>query len=82
VAPNVEAGLVQVSFTLAVFGVAADQASLTLSDLTALAAVTGAAFAACAGAISDTATTAETMLANKRLETFTCSAYCSNLGKT
>jgi hypothetical protein len=42
----------------------------------------GAAFAACAGAINETATTAAMMLAIKRRDLFTASAYSSNLGIT
>jgi hypothetical protein len=81
VAPEEDAGLAQVSFARTDFGAAADQASLTFTDLTGLAAVIGAALAAWAGAITEMATNAETSPARKRRDTFTCSAYSLNLRK-
>ncbi len=80
VAPKVETGRLQVSFALAVCGLVETQASLTLTDRTELAAVTGAAFAACAGASSEIATKVATMLPVRRRDLLTGLAYCSNLG--
>jgi hypothetical protein len=82
VAPNVEVGRDHEIFALAVVGLVESQASLALTERTALAAVIGAAFAAWAGAINETATTAAMMLAIKRRDLFTASAYSSNLGIT
>lgn len=82
VAPNVEVGRDHEIFALAVVGLVETQASLALTERTALEAVIGAAFAAWAGAINETATTAAMMLAIKRRDLFTASAYSSNLGIT
>jgi hypothetical protein len=60
---------------LAVLGVAELQASEATSDLTALAAVMLAAFAAWAGIKSVLAKMAETMPARKRLDLITGLAY-------
>jgi hypothetical protein len=63
-----------------VFGLVANQTSLTVTDLTALAEVIGTAFAACAGKISDSEASAAIRPMLKRRETFTDLAYSSNLG--
>jgi uncharacterized membrane protein len=75
VAPYVDAGLAQVNLALAVLGVAELQASEATSDLTALAAVMLAAFAAWAGMKSVLAKMAATMPAKKRLDLITGLAY-------
>jgi hypothetical protein len=75
----VAAGLVQVSFARASFGLAEVQASATFTDRTALAALMVTAFAACVGSKNDVNIRAETRPANSLKDFFTCSAYALNL---